>query len=109
MAKDWGIVRDSVEGALKSELAGMIDSSINDLNGPIRKASDMLTVAIRRGPAGAELVEEIKDTLAIAMLDQKVKAKKHVTGVMDVVIGTGLNMLFQGAVLGMQDLKPKGS
>lgn len=107
MAKDWEKVRDGLEASLKGELAGMIDGSIADLNGPIRKASDLLTVAIRRGPAGAELVEEIKDTLALAMLDQKVKAKAKVSGVMDVVIGTGLNMLFQGAVLGLQDLKPK--
>ena len=105
MSKDWEGLRNEIEAALKQELAGLVDGSIDDLDGPVREAANRLVVAVRRGPAGQALVEEIRDELALRMLEKQIKAKQAVGNVMDVVLGVGLNLLFKGAIGGLAAVK----
>lgn len=104
-SKDWEGLRNELQGALTAELAGLIDGSIEDLEGPIRDAANRLVVAVRRGPTGEVLVGEIRDELALRMVEKQIKAKQSVNNVMDVVIGVGMNMLFRGAVGGLAAVK----
>ncbi len=105
MSKDWEGLRNEIEAALKQELAGLVDGSIDDLDGPVREAANRLVVAVRRGPTGQALVEEIRDELALRMLEKQIKAKQAVGNVMDVVLGVGLNLLFKGAIGGLAAVK----
>lgn len=105
MSKDWEGLRNEVEAALRQELSGLIDGSIDDLNGPVRDAANRLVVAVRRGPAGEKLVAEIRDELALRLLEKQIKAKQSLNGVFDVVLGVGMNLLFKGALGGLAAVK----
>jgi len=104
-SKDWEGLRNEIEGALRDQLGGLIEGSIDDLEGPIRDAANRMVVAIRRGPTAQPLVDEIRDELALRMLEKEIHAKKAVGNVMDVVLGVGLNLLFKGAIGGLSAVK----
>lgn len=105
MSKDWEGLRNEIESAIKAELNGVVDGGIDALNGPVREAANRMVVAIRRGPTAQPLVDEIRDELALRMMEQEIKAKASVGSAMDIVLGVGLNLLFRGAVGGLAALK----
>lgn len=100
-SKDWKGLSESLEAALRTEVNKLIDGGVEKLNGPIQKAANQLTVAIRRGPAGEALVEEIRDTLALYIIEEKIAVKQAYEGVFDNVLGMGLSLLFNGATAGL--------
>ncbi len=102
---DWIGMRGGLETALKSEISKLVGGSIEDLEGPVRDAANRLVVAIRRGPTGAELVAEIQDELMLRMAEKKIAAKVAYSGVFDIVLGTGMNLLFSGAIAGLAAVK----
>lgn len=103
-SKNWEQLRTDLESTLKTQLAGVLTGSIDDLNGPIRDAANRLTVAVRRGEPG--LIAEIKDQLGIEMVRKGITVKGAGNGVLDAVLTVGLGMLFQGATAGMQSVIP---
>jgi len=100
-------LRNDLERALRQELNTLVGGAIEDLDGPIRDAANRLVIAVRRGPAGEALVAEIKDELALRMAEKQIMAKAAYGSVFDVVLGVGMNMLFNGAVAGLAAAKPK--
>ncbi len=107
MANDWVGMRDGLDKALRQELNTLVGGAIEDIDGPIRDAANRLVVAIRRGPAGEALVSEIRDELVLHMAAKEIKAKAAYANVFDIVLGTGLNLLFNGAVAGLQAAQPR--
>jgi hypothetical protein len=97
--KDWEFVRNSMETSLKKGLAEIVEGGIADLDGPIREAANRLTVAARR--KRQDLVDEARDTLALAMMEQEIRAKAGFEGILDFALGAGINLLVDGAIAGL--------
>ena len=104
-SKDWESLRDQIETAVRDQLAGLTNGTIEELQGPVREAANRLVVAIRRGPAGQKLVDEIRDELALRLLEKEIEARDAYSKVFDIILGTGLNLLFSGAIAGLSSIK----
>lgn len=93
---DWTKLRDGFETELFNGIGSLVDGGIEALDGPIREAANRLTVATRR--KRMDLVEEARDTLTLAMLEQKIRAKEGMSGVLDIFLNGGINLLVNGAI-----------
>lgn len=100
---DMSASRDSVEAALRAELARLLDGTVDRIDGPIREASNRLVVAARRGRR--DLVEEAQDQLQLAILEQKLAARQGFESTLNVVLSRGLGLLFDGIVAGLTGLR----
>lgn len=93
---DWTNLRDSFDVMLKNALMDTVDATAEDLDGPVRKAANRLAVAVRN--KRTDLLDEIRDDLALRLHQQQVRVKANATQPLDALLTTGINMLFNGAI-----------
>lgn len=102
---DWNAIRNAVEEALKGQVNSLVDGSIGNINGPMREAANRMTVAIRSGPTGEKLIPEIRDQLELSLRIEEIRLKAAAQGSLNMILGIGLNLLFQGVTAGLGAIK----
>jgi hypothetical protein len=98
-------VRDQLEAALRAELSHLLSGTVDQIDGPIRDASNRLLVAARRGRK--DLVDEARDQLLLAIEQRKLAARAGMESTFNVILSRGLGLLFDGVVAGLSGLKVK--
>lgn len=101
--QDMAALEGALEGGLKGLLNELIDGAITDLDGPIRLAAQRLALAARRNKP--ELVAEVRDQLAVIVLEKELRLKSGGSALLETVLGIGLNALVNGAIGGLGSLK----
>ena len=96
---DLSASRDAVEAALKAELSRLLDGTVDQVDGPIRDTANRLVVAARRGRR--DLADEARDQLAVELLMRKMAARGGLESTLNIVLGRGLGLLFDGLVAGL--------
>jgi hypothetical protein len=91
--------RDQIEQALKAELSRVLDGTVDQLDGPIRDASNRLVVAARRGRR--DLADECRDQLALEIDAAKMSARSGFENTLNVILQRGIGLLFDGLVAGL--------
>lgn len=94
--------RDSVEAALRAELSRLLGGTVDQVDGPIREASNRLVVAARRGRR--DLADEARDQLAIALEERKLAAREGMESTLNIVLQRGIGLLFDGLTAGLLGL-----
>ena len=97
--------RDHIEATLKAELSRLLDGTIDQIDGPIREASNRLVVAARR--QRTDLLEECRDQLVLAIEERKLAARQGFELTLNMILERGLGLLFNGLVAGLTGLKGK--
>lgn len=96
MANQYQPLIDAMEQGVKDILNGLIDGTIEDLDGPIREISQRLTMAARRGRL--DLVEMCRDQLELIVLEKRLRLEMQGSGVLGSVLTMGVNALVNGAI-----------
>jgi hypothetical protein len=102
---DMSAARDAVEAALKVELARLLDGTVDQIDGPIRDASNRLVVAARRGRR--DLADEARDQLALELEAAKLRARVGFESTLGLVLQRGIGLLFDGLVAGLAGIGAK--
>lgn len=100
---DLSGARDQIEAALRAELARLLDGTVDQIDGPIREASNRLVIAARRGDRA--LADECRDQLELELLAAKLSARAGLGSTLAVVLQRGLGLLFDGLVAGLTGVR----
>lgn len=95
--------RNSVEDALRAELARLLEGTVDQIDGPIRDAANRIVVAARRGRR--DLADEARDQLALAIEERKLAARVGFESTLGIIMQRGIGLLFDGVVAGLTGLK----
>lgn len=101
--KDFSGLTMGLERALRAQLEQFLGSTAAQLDGPVRRAAEHLSLAAQRGRK--DLVDEARDTLLVAMQERKLEAKAGSSGLLQSFITQGIGLLVDGAVAGLNGLK----
>lgn len=99
---DYTGARDQVERAIQVELSRVLETTVDQLSGPIQAAANRLVYAARAGRR--DLVEECRDQLDGALRERAVTVRPSMSLEVDVFIDRGLGLLFDGLVAGLTGL-----
>jgi hypothetical protein len=101
--QDISAIANGLEAGLKGLLNDLIDGTIEELDGPIREASQRLSLAV----AGhrPELAAEVRDQLALLVLEKRLRLQKMGSGMFERVLLLGMNALVNGAIAGLVGIK----
>jgi len=98
-----------MEAGVRNLLNGLIDGTIQDLDGPVRAAAARLS-AVASDPTldpvmREQLIAEVRDQLAVLMLQKKIVLKAAGGGFVSGVLSVGLGALVDGAIAGLNGAK----
>lgn len=100
---DYSAARDQVEATLKAELSRLLQGTVDQIDGPIRDASNRLIVAARRGDRA--LADECRDQLAVEIEIRRLAARDGLESTLNVILQRGIGLLFDGLVAGLTGIK----
>jgi len=101
--QDMAALGDALEGGLRELLGELIDGSIRDLDGPIREGAKRMALAAKK--KRPDLVDEVKDQLALLVIEKQLRLRVDAGNVFEGILGLGINALVNGAIGGLGSLK----
>ncbi len=100
--QDWGALKGELEAGVKDILGRMIDGTVEDLEGPIKEIGSSLLLAVKR--RRWDLVDASKDQLALIAIEKGLILQYEAEGLLEKMLGMGLDMLVKGAIGGLGSL-----
>lgn len=103
ISTDWKHLGDTLQEGVRDILDELIDGSIEELDGPIREAGQLLAIAARRGRQ--DLILEVQDQLAMIVLEKELSLRSGGFELLDRLLGIGIAALVNGAIGGLGALR----
>lgn len=100
---DMEAVAKELGDALIDQFNGIVESGMQDLDGPVREIAARMAVAARRKDQG--LMDTCRDQLALVLQERQIQVKASAGGVMDFIVERGVTMLVNGAIAGLAGLR----
>lgn len=101
--KDFSALTVGLESALRKQLDELLGSTAAQLDGPVRRAAEHLSLAAQRGRK--DLVDEARDTLQVALQERKLTAKAGMQELLNGFLSRGIGLLVDGAIAGLGGLR----
>lgn len=100
---DLETVARELGDALLDQLDSIVEEGMEDLDGPVRRISERMAEAARRG--NQELMEACRDQLLLVVQEHEIRFKAGTEGILDFLIERGITLLINGAIAGLAGLR----